>query len=253
MARSQCRDLLPCPGPEAEELGTFETNRHPFRVVLVVVRGEGLLLGECLDLHRQCSGPGLGPRGRRCPRPVSAEPRRPSRPRRGSTSSVGIAVFTLYFSRRSRSPSGCGATSSPAGSPDQRQTERPEELARFIAGTAYAVHRCLLRHQLVMRQRRTPRPWMPGRPSRHRRPRPACSRHDDGWASSSPLPRSCAGKDGSSPVPVRRKVVLDLAFALALGVRLPGRPISRCYAPSPAANGESRPLPAPGGERLALK
>jgi hypothetical protein len=50
------------PRAEAEELGTFETNRHPFGVVLVVVRGEGLLLGECLDLHQQCCGPGLGPR-----------------------------------------------------------------------------------------------------------------------------------------------------------------------------------------------
>jgi hypothetical protein len=46
--------------------------------------------------------------------------------------------------------------------------------------------------------------------------------------------------EGSGPVvPVRRKVVLDLAFALALGGGT-AWPISRCYAPSPAANGEFR-------------
>ena len=49
----ECRDLLPGAGQQAEDLGAFEADRHAFGVVLVVVRGEGLLLGECLDLGGQ--------------------------------------------------------------------------------------------------------------------------------------------------------------------------------------------------------
>jgi hypothetical protein len=40
-------------------MGAFEIDRHPFGVV-VVVCGEGLLLGGCIDLHSPHHGPGLG-------------------------------------------------------------------------------------------------------------------------------------------------------------------------------------------------